>query len=72
MQFDHIFLHKETSAFGTACPNMLLRPKYIPSYRTLVATRKVATSSPQQTRDDVAEIISKSRNGDVAAILRTN
>ena len=40
--------------------------------RALVATRKLATSSPQQTHDDVAEIISKSRHGDVVAILRTN
>ena len=40
--------------------------------RALVATRKVATSSPQQTRDDVAGIISKSRHGDVTAILTKN
>ena len=38
----------------------------------LVATRKVATSSPQQTHDDVAGIISKSRHGDVAEIPTTN
>ena len=42
------------------------------SARALVATSKVATSLPQQTRDDVTGIISKSRHGDVAAILTTN
>ena len=45
---------------------------FVPHCRALVATRKVATSSPQQTRDDVVGVISKSRHGDVAAILTTN
>ena len=40
--------------------------------RALVATRKVATSSPHQTHDDVAGIISKLQHGDVAAILKPN
>ena len=48
-------------------------PHCISNYiRALIVTRKIATSSPQQTRDDVGGIISKSRHGDVAAILRTN
>ena len=40
--------------------------------RALVATRKVAISSPQQTHDDIAGIISKSPYGDVAVIPTTN
>ena len=40
--------------------------------RALVVTLKVATSSTQQTHNDVTGIISKSRHGNVAAILTTN